>query len=264
MNILISNDDGIFSGGIKALSEELSKKHNVYVVAPDRERSAASHSLTLTTPLRVEEMNDLDIGAKKAWAVSGTPGDCVKIGINAILSKNEQPDIVISGINHGPNLGYDVLYSGTVSAAVEAAMLGLPAIALSLVAMKSGYDDFKFASKFASALVDKLNNVIFPNKTILNVNIPNLEEENITGVAITELGGKIFTSDYEKRVDPRGQTYYWMAGVPAYEPQDAPTDLAAIRNNKISITPLCFDMTRKESLADLNNLFCKAGTCNWY
>ena len=262
MNILISNDDGINSDGIKSLAEELSKKHNIYIVAPDGERSATSHSLTLHSPIRVKETNIK--GAIKSWAISGTPGDCVKIGINALLSKDQQPDIVISGINHGPNLGYDVLYSGTVSASIEASMLGLPAVAVSLVTMEAKYEDFLFAKKFTNSLLEKIKGYKFPPKTILNVNIPNLAEEEIKGIAITELGGRIFTSDYEKRIDPRGRIYYWMAGVPAYESQNSPTDLSAIRKNKISITPLCFDMTYNAGINKLDEILCKGDLCQWH
>ena len=140
MRILISNDDGIASNGIRCLSEVLSLHHDVYVIAPDRERSAAGQSLTLHTPIRVEEVEAYN-NVKRAWVTTGTPGDCIKIGINAILSKDEQPDLVISGINHGPNLGADILYSGTVSCAMEGAMLGVPSIAMSLASMKY---DFEF------------------------------------------------------------------------------------------------------------------------
>ena len=129
MKILLSNDDGVTAEGMKALTIELSKEHDVYVITPDRERSAAGHSLTLHTPIRVEEL-DSKFGAKRIWITSGTPGDCVKIGINAILSDEEKPDIIISGINHGPNLGSDILYSGTVSCAMEGAMMGYPSIAV--------------------------------------------------------------------------------------------------------------------------------------
>ena len=254
MNILISNDDGIAANGIRALSEELSKKHKVYIVAPDRERSAAGHSLTLHTPLRVEELDNGEYGSTRAWVTTGTPGDCVKIAINAILEEGEKPDLVISGINHGPNLGADILYSGTVSCAMEGAMMGYPSIAASLATMQAEYEDFKFPAKFISALVDKLKDFKFPPKSILNVNIPKLDADDIVGVAITELGRKMFTDDYEKRIDPRGKIYYWMAGELINEPVDAQTDLAAIQNNKISITPVTYDMTRTETLAVLDSL----------
>ena len=136
MKILISNDDGIAANGIRALTSALSEEHDVYVVAPDRERSAAGHSLTLHTPLRVEELESIS-GAKKTWVTTGTPGDCVKIGVNAILSPEERPDIVISGINHGPNLGADILYSGTVSCAMEGAMCGIPSFVIAIPPISS-------------------------------------------------------------------------------------------------------------------------------
>ena len=264
MNILISNDDGIAANGIRVLTEELSKKHDVYVVAPDRERSAAGHSLTLHTPLRVEEIEDSKSGAKRTWVTTGTPGDCVKIAINAILSKDEQPDIVISGINHGPNLGADILYSGTVSCAMEGAMLGVPSIAVSLATMHAEYEDFKYSAGFVSMLLDKLLDFKFPPKSILNVNIPLLNEEDIVGIAITELGRKMYTDDYEKRIDPRGKVYYWMAGELINEPQDSLTDIAAVRNNKISITPVTYEMTRWDTINDLNKILCSGTSCQWF
>lgn len=263
MNILISNDDGIAANGIRALTEELSKHHNVYVVAPDRERSAAGHSLTLHTPLRVEELEESKSGAKRTWVTNGTPGDCVKLGINAILSPEEQPDFVISGINHGPNLGSDILYSGTVSCAMEGAMLGVPSIATSLASMHCEYEDFKYTARFIAALLDKLKDFKFPPKMLLNVNVPALEDDDIVGVAITELGRKMFTDNYEKRVDPRGKIYYWMAGELISEPTDANTDIAAVQNNKISITPVTYEMTRKETMDELSGILCKGDACDW-
>ena len=263
MNILISNDDGIAANGIRALTEELSKCHNVYVVAPDRERSAAGHSLTLHTPLRVEEIENPRSGAKRTWVTNGTPGDCVKLGINAILSPEEQPDFVISGINHGPNLGSDILYSGTVSCAMEGAMLGVPSIATSLASMQCEYEDFRYTARFIATLLDKLKGFKFPAKTLLNVNVPALDDDDIIGVAITELGRKMFTDNYEKRIDPRGKVYYWMAGELISEPATANTDIAAVRNNKISITPVTYDMTRVETMADLSDILCNGNSCNW-
>lgn len=265
MNILIANDDGIAANGIRALTEELSKHHdyNVYVVAPDRERSAAGHSLTLHTPLRVEELEESKSGAKRTWVINGTPGDCVKLGINAILAEEEKPDFVISGINHGPNLGSDILYSGTVSCAMEGAMLGVPSIAVSLASMHYDYEDFKYTAKFIAALLKKLKEFKFPPKLLLNVNVPSLEEDDIAGVAITELGRKMFTDSYEKRVDPRGKVYYWMAGELISEPVTANTDIAAVRNNKISITPVTYEMTSRDTMADLSALLCSGDSCNW-
>lgn len=263
MKILISNDDGIAANGIRALTEQLSTKHEVYVIAPDRERSAAGHSLTLHTPLRVEEIEDSRSGAKRTWVTNGTPGDCVKLGINAILSQDEQPDFVISGINHGPNLGADILYSGTVSCAMEGSILGVRSIAVSLASMQYEYEDFQYTAKVMLGLLDKIQHYKFPPKTLLNVNVPALDSEDIIGIQITELGKKMFTDNYEKRIDPRGKIYYWMAGELTKEPVTANTDIAAIRNNKISITPVTFDMTRKETMSDLNKVICSENACDW-
>ena len=264
MKILISNDDGILSNGIRALIEALSKHHDVYVVAPDRERSAAGHSLTLHTPLRVEEV-DAKYGAKRCWMTTGTPGDCVKLAINAILSADEKPDLVISGINHGPNLGADILYSGTVSCAMEGAMLGYPSIATSLASLRNDYEDFLFAASFIDELIThKLDTYKIPPKTILNINIPGLDKEDIAGIAISELGSRMFTDDFEKRIDPRGKVYYWMAGELINEPEGASTDIAAVRNNKISITPVTYEMTRVNIMKDLENTICNENVCNWF
>ena len=250
MNILISNDDGILSNGIRALIEALSVDHDIYVVAPDRERSAAGHSLTLHTPLRVEEV-DPKYGAKRCWMTTGTPSDCVKIAVNAILANNELPDLVISGINHGPNLGGDILYSGTVSCAMEGALAGLPSIAVSLASLRTEYEDFKLAAEFTAKLIKQMKDYQIPPKTILNINVPGLDKEDIAGVAVTELGKRMFTDTYERRIDPRGKVYYWMAGELVNEPEDAQTDIAAVRNNKISVTPITYDMTRKGFMTDL-------------
>ncbi len=262
MNILISNDDGILANGIKALIKELSKNHDVYVIAPDRERSAAGHSITLHTPLRVQEI-DVKYGAKRCWMTTGTPGDCIKIGVNAILDNTELPDLIISGINHGPNLGGDILYSGTVSCAMEGALLGVPSIAVSLASLKSEYEDFKFAAEFTAKFIDKMSDYKFPAKTVLNINVPGLDKEDISGIAVTELGKRMFTDNYERRIDPRGKVYYWMAGELITEPEDARTDIAAVRNNKISITPITYDMTRKGFMTELENRLGDLDTNSW-
>ncbi len=263
MKILISNDDGISAIGIKTLIKELSKIHDIYVIAPDRERSAAGHSLTLHTPIRVEELEPY-FGAKRVFVTSGTPGDCVKIGINAVLAKEEQPDIVISGINHGPNLGIDILYSGTVSCAMEGAMLGKPSIAVSLAGMSMDEIYFQSTAKFILSFLKRIEKISFPEKTILNINTPALEEADIAGIQITKLGSKMFTDDYERWTDPRGKTYYRMAGQLTAKHEDDGTDIAAVRNNLISITPITFEMTHKAIMADLEREFCKDGICDWW
>lgn len=263
MKILISNDDGILANGIRALIEALAPCHDVYVVAPDRERSAAGHSLTLHTPLRVEEVEP-KYGAKRCWMTTGTPGDCVKLAINAILSEEEKPDLVISGINHGPNLGADILYSGTVSCAMEGAMMGYPSIATSLASMRNEYEDFKYTAAFIAELINRLDAYKIPPKTILNINVPGLEKDDIAGIAVTELGSRMFTDEYEKRVDPRGKVYYWMAGELITEPEDASTDIAAVRNNMISVTPITYEMTRTNLMKELEESLCKENVCNWF
>ena len=262
MNILVANDDGILADGIKALVSELSENYRVYIIAPDRERSAAAHSITLNSPLRVDEVEP-KYGAIRSWAVSGTPGDCVKIGVSAILKDDEKPDLVISGINHGPNLGHDIIYSGTVSCTIEGAMMNIPSIAVSLNSYKPQFEDFKFSAKFIDSLIPKLKDFTFPEKSVLNINIPGIPQDDITGVAVTEMGGRMFTDNYEKRIDPRGNTYYWMAGKLSTEKEKENTDIYAIRQNKISITPLTFNLTRKDVLEDLEKVLCKDDICNW-
>ena len=254
MKILIANDDGIAANGIRALAEALSVKNDVYMIAPDRERSAAGHSLTMHTPLRVEELEP-KFGLKRTWVISGTPGDCVKMGLSTILGPDEKPDLVISGINHGPNLGVDILYSGTVSCALEGAMRGYPSIAVSLASMKADYEDFQVAAEFIADFIPKVQKLNFPKKSILNINIPNLAKEDIAGIAITRLGDKMFTDNYDKRVDPRGKVYYWLAGELVKCDEDDGTDLQAIRCNKISITPVTFEMTHTSIMPELEQAF---------
>ena len=253
MNILLSNDDGLMANGIRALTEALSCEHDVYVIAPDRERSAAGHSLTLHTPLRVEELEP-KFGAKRNWVTTGTPGDCVKIGLSAILEPHEMPDLVISGINHGPNLGADILYSGTVSCALEGAMLGFPAIATSLAGLHYEVENFEYAANFMAKFVHKIK----------EINFPSLEEEDIAGIAITKLGTRMFTSKYDKRLDPRGKTYYWLAGeLIEYDENDG-TDINAVRMNKVSITPITFEMTHQSIIKDLEKAFCSEESCDFF
>ncbi len=262
MKILVSNDDGIVASGIRALIEALSVENEVYVIAPDRERSAAGHSLTLHSPLRVEELEP-KLGAKRNWVTTGTPGDCVKIGLNGILAEHEKPDVIITGINHGPNLGSDILYSGTVSCAMEGAMLGYPSIAMSLASLNYEPENFVFAANFIAKFLPKIMKVKIPHKTVLNINVPALDPEDISGIAITMLGTKMFTDDYEKRVDPRGKVYYWMAGELIKHDVLDGTDINAIRSNKISITPVTFDITHRELMPQLAKALCCEDICEW-
>ena len=263
MKILIANDDGINASGIRALMEVLAQEHEVYVIAPDSERSAAGHSITLHTPLRVTELEP-KFNVKRAWMISGTPGDCVKMGLSAILAEEEKPDIIISGPNHGPNLGTDILYSGTVSAALEGAILGYPSIAVSVAGNLQTLENFYCAAEFIRKFLPNIKQVNIPPKSILNINVPSIPAEEITGLEITKLGTRMFTDDYEKRVDPRGKVYYWLAGELITNDGENGTDIEAIRNNKISITPITFEITHKSVMPELEKAFCKEGVCKWF
>jgi 5'-nucleotidase len=272
MKLLISNDDGIFALGIRTLANTLANAgHQVTVVCPDRERSATGHGLTLHKPIRAEQIDSVFEAGISAWACSGTPSDCVKLALGALL--DAPPDMVLSGINHGSNLGTDVLYSGTVSAAMEGAMEGISSIAFSLSSFAS--HDFQPAANFAAALVAQLSHTPLPQVMLLNVNVPAIPASEIVGVAITRQGVRRYFDQFEKRVDPRGKTYYWLAGEileEVAEPELAspealklstqsnqawfkqiPTDVQAIRQNYITLTPLQYNLTCATSLTDLQN-----------
>jgi 5'-nucleotidase len=249
MKLLISNDDGIFAPGVRALANTLAEAgHDISVVCPDRERSATGHGLTLHDPIRAEVVESGFHPSIKAWACSGTPSDCVKLGLWALL--DQKPDYVLSGINQGSNLGTDVLYSGTVSAAMEGVIEGIPGIAFSLTS--SACREFEPAAKFARQLMEQLAEHPLPQLMLLNVNVPPVEWEAIAGVAITRQGVRRYFDVFEKRSDPRGKTYYWLTGelqedldpVPnPFVPPDIQTDVQAIRDNYITVTPLQFDLT---------------------
>lgn len=254
MRILLSNDDGIQAAGLRTLAEYLSSEHEIYVIAPERERSATGHALTLHKPLRIERVDMKLDPSIQAWESTGTPGDCVKIGLNAILEA--KPDLVISGINHGPNLGADVLYSGTVSAAMEGAVLGYPSIAISLSDGRNGDTaDFIDAANFMLKFLPKVKMLSFPKKTILNINVPGIPAADMTGVEVTRLGTRMYTDTYEKRIDPRGKVYYWLAGEIIDAEEEAGTDIMAIRNNKVSITPVTCEMTHTSVIPELERAF---------
>lgn len=241
MNILISNDDGILAPGINTLAATLKQIADITVVAPDRDRSAASNSLTLSRPIRVQEQE------KGRIAVEGTPTDCVHLAITGLFEK--RPDMVVSGINDGANLGDDVLYSGTVAAAMEGRYLGLPAIAVSLVGHEGKH--YNTAALVAKNLVLRIQNHPLPANTILNVNVPDIPITDIAGYEVTRLGSRHGAEPVIKQKDPRGKTIYWI-GPPGPE-QDAGvgTDFYAIRKNFVSITPLHLDLTHYDSFANI-------------
>lgn len=238
MRILLTNDDGIGANGIGALWHELSKIADITVVAPDVERSATSQAITVHSPIRVDEYY-FDNPRICGWRIGGTPADCVKIALEELM-KNP-PDIVVSGINHGPNLGTDVLYSGTVSAAIEGALHGIPAIAISLDG--GGQYNFEPAAEFASKLVQNIANRSLPPNTLLNVNFPAVAASDVKGVAITKLGIRQYENSFERRSDPRGRMYYWMGGNIVDNENDDDSDIEAVKGSQISITPIHFDLT---------------------
>jgi 5'-nucleotidase len=249
--ILISNDDGIFALGVRTLANTLAQAgHQVTVVCPDRERSATGHGLTLHQPLRANEVDSDSVFDKRviAWSCSGTPADCVKFALSAVLST--RPDFVFSGINHGPNLGTDVLYSGTVSAAMEGVLEGIPSVAFSLASFTVW--EFQPAADFALQLLEKLAVTEYPKAPLLSVNIPPVPASEIAGVLLTRQGLRRYIEKFEKRLDPRGKSYYWLEGEiieDIEQPEDINlpphilTDVQAIRDRYITITPLQYNLT---------------------
>lgn len=251
MRILISNDDGVLAPGIRALSSRLAQEadHEVFVVAPDRERSTTGHSLTLHKPLRVQEV-ELDERIKGAWATTGTPSDCVKLAVSQLLDK--PPDLVISGINSGPNLGSEVLYSGTVAAAMEGAFMGLISIAVSVMKPEKRY--YASAAEVVARFLKVLPKAHLPERALLNINVPACPFEELAGVAVTELGVRMYNDMFEKRTDPRGRHYYWLYGHPVEEGEADTTDVVAVAHKKVSITPVTFNMTDTKTLKKLEHL----------
>jgi 5'-nucleotidase len=239
LNILLTNDDGIFSEGLITLAREISRIARITIVAPDRERSATAHAITMHKPLRVENVKVPGCDAV-CWMVNGTPSDCVKLALEALLDFT--PDMVLSGINRGPNLGTDVIYSGTVSAAIEAAIMGVPAIAFSVTAYEN--ISYEYPAKFARKLCLQIMDHPFPGDSLLNVNIPPLDESDISGIYITHLGSRKYKNSFDKRKDPRGRVYYWLAGEVVEDLNDIGSDVWAVKNNYISVTPVHFDLTK--------------------
>lgn len=246
MKILISNDDGIQADGLNALRLAMEEIGQVTVVAPDRPKSATGHGITVHKPLRVDEVKFPD-SSTKGFAVNGTPSDCVKIALQALMP--ELPDIVISGINFGPNLGTDVLYSGTVSAALEGVINDVPSVAISLASYEKEY--YNLAADFAKTIIQTVVREGLPVETLLNVNVPLLDEKKANGVTITKLGKRRYQNIFEKRLDPRGKVYYWMGGEVMDIDVESDTDIAAIKRNEISVTPIFFDVTNYQLIDSL-------------
>src|SRR4029450_833448 len=235
--ILIPNDDGIHSDGLIKLEEALKAIGDVYVVAPASEMSGASHSLTLARPLRIRQLD------QRHWSIDGTPTDCVTLALNKILPENERPHICVSGINHGGNLGDDASYSGTVAGALEAAILGVPSVALSLVARDNF--DFKEAAAFAVVATRKVLEEGLPEGTLLNINLPQGE---IKGVKVTRQGIKNARPVISEHIDPRGKPYFWIGEEYFNTNSEEGTDYHAVESGFVSVTPLKSDMTDHQAL----------------
>lgn len=247
MRILVTNDDGIFAEGIYRLAKYMQCNGEVLVVAPDSERSATGHAITMRSPLTVKKVKFFDTKIE-AYSINGTPADCVKMGIEALF-KTKKPDIVISGINNEPNLGTDVIYSGTVSAAVESGIMGIPSIAVSMGSYKA--NQFDDAAQFTSSLLKKIMKGNKPHNIVVNVNYPDKPKDEIKGVKITTLGIRKYDNAFIERKDPWGNVYYWMSGTVREMEQDPQSDIIAINEDYISITPIHFDLTNFKHFEEL-------------
>ena len=258
LRILISNDDGVFAEGIRTLASLAAQRgHEVTVVCPDQERSATGHGLTLHSPIRAERADELFEKGIKAWGCSGTPADCVKLALNELL--NEKPDLILSGINHGPNLGTDIFCSGTVAAALEGSLDGIPSIAVSIASFQ--WKSFSFAGELTLNLAEKAIKQNWPKKLLLNLNIPPCEEERMGALAWTRLSIRQYEEQFIRRVDPRGNIYFWMAGEAVKDlqsagegPKEWPSDVSQIASCAPSLTPIQPDLFWRGNLKELPKL----------
>ena len=245
MRILLSNDDGIYAPGIAALYQAVRDLGHVQIVAPDAERSAVGHAITLSDPIKSKRvMRD---GEFFGYGVGGTPADCVKLAVCGLLE--QRPELVISGINLGPNAGISVIYSGTVSAATEGTILGIPSMAISINTFKDPIWDT--AARVARHLAEVIHEKGLPENTLLNVNVPNLPVDQVKGYAVTRMGQSRFVETFDRRTDPRGNVYYWMDGEMEHLGDTRGTDGEALANGFVSLTPIWFDLTHKSVLPQL-------------
>jgi 5'-nucleotidase len=247
LKILVTNDDGIDSAGIAALQKALSEVGEVSVVAPRQEQSAVGHGITMQIPLRVQEY--YKNGSFFGYAVDGTPADCVKMGMRNIMK--ETPDLVVSGINHGSNTAINIIYSGTVSGAREAAIMDVPSIAISVTNHR--VKDFSYAGEIAKMLALKVNEHGLALGTLLNVNVPDVPENEIAGILVTQQGKSKWDDIYEKRTDPYGKDYYWLTGAMMEVDSGLEFDQVAIKKNFVAITPIHFDLTDYETYEKMKN-----------
>ena len=245
MNILLTNDDGYHAKGLQLLRRVMAN-HSTWIVAPDGERSAISHAITLWDPLRAQPLSD------REYIASGTPTDCAYLGLHGLLS--ETPDCVLSGVNHGPNLGIDVLYSGTVAAAMEAARINVPAMALSLATHRPEDKDWKLVEERIPELFDLFVKLQKDDPSLLlNVNFPPLRAGHTPKIRLTRLGEVVYPQHIDEKFDPRGRPYYWIGGKPPTWDTDPETDCGCILAGDISVTPLKLDITHTSLLQKLRN-----------
>lgn len=247
--ILVSNDDGIDSPGLLALADEMRAFGDVYVVAPMFEQSAVGHAITIREPVRARKVK-LDLGeGASAYGVKGTPADCVKLAVNQLLPR--RPDLVVSGINKGPNTAVNVIYSGTVSAATEAAILGIDSIAFSVCDWQA--EDYEPSKNFVAAIARKVISEGLPPGVLLNVNIPGIPIEKIRGILPTRQARSRWEESFHERVDPNNQPYYWLTGTFVNLDDGENTDLSAIEQGYVSVTPIHYDLTEHEFLRKIRD-----------
>lgn len=249
MKLLLTNDDGVNAKGIYTLAKELEKNHEIIIVAPSVERSACSHSITMREPLIVKEVK-LNGIKSKAYSVSGTPADCVKVAVNKLT--NGKVDMVLSGINNGVNAGIDVLYSGTVSAAIEAAIYKIPSMAVSSE-IEGGEDNYEVAAEYASDLIEKIKNKYPKDDVVWNLNVPILSKEKIKGIKICRIGGRTYNSYFEENTINDGKSFQLRGEL--NNVQDIDTDVHFIKQGYVTLTPLHYDLTNFKILEDVRKLF---------
>jgi 5'-nucleotidase len=250
MRLLLTNDDGINAKGIYALAKELEQNHEIIIIAPDNERSACGHSITLTRPLIVREVK-LEGLKSKAFSVDGTPADCVKIAIHKLI--NEKIDMVVSGINKGLNLGTDVLYSGTVSAAIEAAIYKIPSMAVSMD-VKNGIETYDMAAKYAGVILQSAKENNIKNDIVLNVNVPLLEESEIKGIKVCKIGSRLYNNCYIETIGENNETHYEIKGE-VKDIHEEDSDTIYFKQGYVTVTPLHYDLTNFKILKDVGEWF---------
>lgn len=249
MRILISNDDGIHSPGLTALHNTLTALGDVFVAAPDSQKSAVGHAITISDPIKANAYSGPH--DFKGYAIGGTPADCVKLAVEALLES--PPDLVVSGINLGPNAGISIIYSGTVSAATEGTILGIPSMAISMNTFVNPL--WETGAKVARVVAEQILKGGLPPETLVNVNVPNIPFDALKGYRVTTMGRSRFNEVFHRRTDPRGNLYFWMDGEMELAPGQSDTDVQALEAGYVSITPLRFDLTNYDALTRFRNVW---------